>query len=565
MNKININIKDSYSTFKYLIEYNRVLYNNDSEISYSVSGNRVDIYNENSHWVKYNNDWIKNQEWANNTITDYLPKSYRLANVKIYWPEFSVDTYFKTDYILTANTWINGVYVYLGSYIFNRLDAIASESIVSFEGNKYYEYSEIDIIDPRDIAYSDSWKEWRNKVCGEPLIDDENYNNTGSQINFTLYPVQEVDGKYMILDGYSGGQNGMNMADQKNDYLNIHSELEIGESVEIKYDIKFNNEYGSNLNEYLKETYNLENIKCVVRLITNSVESVDDIIMIEKDLDDICKFTKNDIRQLSIMKGWPVDNDEFTTGLFLNTSLSISKQLPILNLYVDEKIGIIKLIDLNGEVLYKYPIPSQLIGKSYKKEIVKSSKENPIICNNICHFTEDQQFVKLTYLNDIYYIKIEPQELLYIISNSIPLTQEIFKYLIVDDNKIDLSKINMNHYNINAINKIENRIVKVDGVNDAKSNIIQSVFFRVKDSQDLLIHPQVTENICINLDQYKSKVDAFILKIDDCCFNQIGSTPAGIIFKVIGGKIGAQKTSGIYYILNQDSELVTSGKYISVF
>ena len=123
----------------------------------------------------------------------------------------------------------------------------------------------------------------------------------------------------------------------------------------------------------------------------------------------------------------------------------------------------------------------------------------------------------------------------------------------------------MNVYKIDAINKIENNVVKVDGINDAKSNIIHSVFFKVKDSQDLLIHPLVTENICINLDQYKSKVDAFILKIEDFNFNQIGSTPSGIIFKVIGGKIGTQKTSGIYYILNQDLELVTSGKYISVF
>ena len=38
---------------------------------------------------------------------------------------------------------------------------------------------------------------------------------------------------------------------------------------------------------------------------------------------------------------------------------------------------------------------------------------------------------------------------------------------------------------------------------------------RVKDSQDLLIHPQVTENICINLDSYKTKVDSFVLKIGD--------------------------------------------------
>lgn len=564
MNRTNINIKNSDNTFKYLIEYNRVLYNSNDEISYSVDGDRIDIYKDSS-WVKHNNDWIN----SNNAITktDYLPTTYKLFNIKLYYPEFSVDTYSNTDYMLTVNTWVNGMYVYLGSYLFNRLNAVAADSVISFESNKYYEYDEVDIIDPRDITYSDSWKEWRNKVCGEPITgDDENYNNTGSQLNFTLYPVQEVDGKYMIKNGYSGGQNGVNISSNVSDYLNIHSELSFDDNIEVKYDINFNSEYEGDLLSYLKETYELNDIKCVVRLATNSITSENDVIVVEKDLDESGCFNKNDIKKLSVTESWPEVNGEFVEGLCINTSLSILSNMPDVNIIKDSSdINVLKLVDLEGNIVDEYDIPSQLIGKSYRMEIVKSSTRNPIICNNICYCTEGAQFIKLTHQNDVYYIKVAPQELLYIISNIIPLTQEVFKYLLVDDNKIDLSKVNMNHYNINAINKIENNIVKVDGVNDAKSNIIQSVFFRAKDSQDLIIHPLVTENICINLDQYKSKVDSFILKIEDFNFNQIGSTPAGIVFKVIGGKINTKKTSGIYYILDQNAELVTSGKYISVF
>lgn len=567
MNRANINIKDSNYTFKYLIEYNRLSYGEDVEMTYFISKNRVDLCSDRSHWIKYNNDWIDVVDWAGEEKSDYLPKTSKMCNIKLYYPEFSVDTYSNTYYMLTANTWVNGMYVYLGSYLFNRLDAVATDSIVSFEGNKYYEYDEINILDPRDIVYSDSWKEWRHEVCGEPIIgDDENYNSVGAQINFTLYPVQEVDDKYMILNGHSGGQNGMNISSGESDYLNMHTQIAFNDSVEIEYSINFNSEYDGDLMLYLKETYNLDDVKCVVRLATNGIISNNDVVVVEKDFDEECKFVKNDIKQLSITKGWPVVNGEFMTGLYVNTSLSIIKPQQDLYIWKDpENIASLKLVDLDNNVVDEYQVPSQLVGESYRAEMIKSSKLNPVICNGVYYCTEGQQFIKLTHPNDVYYIKVEPRELLYIISNSIPLTQELHKYLIVDENKIDLNTVNMNHYNINAINKIENNVVKVDGVNDAKSNIIHSVFFRTKDAQDLLIHPLVTENICINLDQYKSKVDSFILKIEDFNFNQIGSTSSGIIFKVIGGKISTQKTSGIYYVLNQDSELVTSGKYISVF
>jgi hypothetical protein len=90
---------------------------------------------------------------------------------------------------------------------------------------------------------------------------------------------------------------------------------------------------------------------------------------------------------------------------------------------------------------------------------------------------------------------------------------------------------------------------------------MQPVFFRVKETEFLTIHPAVTENICINLDDYKSKVEKFILQIEDCTFSQIGSNNFGIIFKVHGKNLPGKVPSGLYYVLNENNELVTSGKY----
>ena len=167
--------------------------------------------------------------------------------------------------------------------------------------------------------------------------------------------------------------------------------------------------------------------------------------------------------------------------------------------------------------------------------------------------------------------------ILYILSNPIPLTAELFKYFIGDSdpsntagffilngrkvNNVNLDKVNMYSYNINAVNKIEKKIVQINRPENSKSNIISPVFFSTQLLSDIIIHPEVTETICINLDAYKSKVDRFIIKIDGCLFQEIGRISSGVLFKIVGNNLQRQKMSGSYYILDQNSELVTTGKY----
>lgn len=153
------------------------------------------------------------------------------------------------------------------------------------------------------------------------------------------------------------------------------------------------------------------------------------------------------------------------------------------------------------------------------------------------------------------------EEIFNIVSNELPITQEIFSKFVNGGSEkiIDLDDMEIKNYNV--VNKIENKIIQVERPNDSKSNIIQPVFFRVKETELLTLHPAVTENICINLDDYKSKVTNFTLMINGSRFIQIGANNYGIIFKVTANKIDTKNPTGVYYILDDNMELITTGKY----
>ena len=137
---------------------------------------------------------------------------------------------------------------------------------------------------------------------------------------------------------------------------------------------------------------------------------------------------------------------------------------------------------------------------------------------------------------------------------------EILENDIREIRKVDLDSLDMDVNKYNVVNVIENKIVSVERPSDYKANIIKPVFIKVQDADSIRLHRSVTENIVINLDAYKNKVKAFILKIGDTNYYEIGRVNSGIIFKVVGSSLPDE--NGNYYILNDDGELVTTGKYV---
>ena len=163
------------------------------------------------------------------------------------------------------------------------------------------------------------------------------------------------------------------------------------------------------------------------------------------------------------------------------------------------------------------------------------------------------------------------QPFMTVVSNNLPFSIDIYKYLVDTDfydsydykvNNVNLDYVNMNFLNIDVVNKTINEVVRVDTPQSNFKNAPQTLFYRVTDTQMVILHPSINENICINLDKYKHLVKTFMIQIEGIKFLEIGRNQSGVVFKIIGSKLSAQKQEGIYYILNQDSELVTSGKYI---
>lgn len=157
-------------------------------------------------------------------------------------------------------------------------------------------------------------------------------------------------------------------------------------------------------------------------------------------------------------------------------------------------------------------------------------------------------------------IYVNEEEKLILKSNTIPLTQELYGKVKANTSiKINLEEMNVNK--INIINSVNVESTKYNVPETSKSNIILPVFYRVRELGNVVVHPEVNENICINLDAYKSKVSNFIMQLEGIKFTEIGTTNSGTIFKVIGSMLPKSQPSGTYYILSQDGELVTTGKY----
>lgn len=154
-----------------------------------------------------------------------------------------------------------------------------------------------------------------------------------------------------------------------------------------------------------------------------------------------------------------------------------------------------------------------------------------------------------------------------IISAAKAVTREDWAKMLADQSAIMVNEQksifdDMQVNNIRLINKNIQNVIEMTAETDSKSNIVQPIFYRVRDAASIVVHPAVTENICINLDSYKSSCASFIIQIEGQAFPEIGRTENGSIFKIQGNMLPRRSKAGIYYVLNQDSELVTMGKYV---
>lgn len=251
------------------------------------------------------------------------------------------------------------------------------------------------------------------------------------------------------------------------------------------------------------------------------------------------------------------DNLEFEGNVSYNEAYS--KNLSGFKEYLKETYNITDAVEL----IYEFYIQDK--EDLFFREVIPNNDINIVLLRkDIDIFTNWVDFKPGLVLNGTLNVLVGEEVVLTVMSNSINLTQEIFKFLIQDNGTqyVKLSDIIMDIYNINTVNKIQQNIIQVDRPNDYKSNIVKPVYYRTRDIANVVFHPEITENICINLDAYKSSVKSFILRLEGINFGEKARVSSGVIFRINGNYLPKTNKEGIYYILNQDSELITTGKYI---
>ena len=249
-----INIKGNNQIFPYLIEYIKDAFNlGDHQIGYTVINNDICLFDDDVTYFRNKNEWYDTTSLLQQMTTTCVPNSVKMSTININIPSHPVTTYIKNiKYCLTANTWINGVKINLGSFIFNPNDTCAIPTGVKKNGQyEYHEYINFSIIDPFELTYSDDWLDFRNKICGEP----SGINDTGSLLQISLFIVDEYENKYLMTDGYTGGTTAFNIS-KDNDFLTLG--ISIDESdLKLNFNIDINDNYSS-LIDYLSETYGID-------------------------------------------------------------------------------------------------------------------------------------------------------------------------------------------------------------------------------------------------------------------------------------------------------------------
>ena len=503
----NINISDnSNRLFKYVIGYEV------GSVSHNLSPSyiRERIGNVDLVHMKYDGTTLVRMEdyWELSEMREGWSAlstiNCKTSKLYVYFPRFSVETYNpdkEVKYALTVNTWVDGERIVLGSYLISRSNALAVPPQKLF-GDEYIECAVVDMIDVYEFLYSSIWNSNKDIMGVVP----NNHSAPCSLLNISLYPVVngDVPGTYLMMDGYVGSQNSIRIDDGKNiNFLNASIKLvNTSTGVVVRYSIIDNYDGGISpkwLEQFIRDTYNYY--------------IADGSIRIEYSI--------------------ALRNEDDIFNVFIK---ELASDIPTASpLYVNDL-----KFDGNGINWAWWENYTTTINKTLNK---------PLVLQGVVTIGGNDE-------NGNY------REMFYMRTNEIPVTQEVFSYFLpTNGRRINLNNINMNLLNISTANKTEHVVYKYDNVNDAKSNIIQPVFFKARDLGNIIIHPEVTENICINLDQFKSKVKRFIIQIEGCMFHEIGRTGSGVVFKITGNILPKEKTSGLYYILDENSVLVTNGNY----
>ena len=255
-----INIKGYNQSFPYLIDYKKGnVLSTDCVVTWCNDYGVIRLHEKDVTHYRDFNDWYP-VDRLNDTSTEYIPSEINLSKITVYIPQHSLSTYMRgVKYGITANTWIYGKKIDLGSFIFKPSDTYAIPSkLIKNGNNEYCECIDFDIIDPFYLTYSDKWIDFRYNVCKEP----KNLNTSCSFLQISLFVLDEFENRYIINNDILGGCTSFDMSDYP-DFLSLNLVIN-NEPLGFKFDLVMNEEYDWFL-DYLYATDNIttsyENIK----------------------------------------------------------------------------------------------------------------------------------------------------------------------------------------------------------------------------------------------------------------------------------------------------------------
>lgn len=513
MQQITMNIHKGSTSLQYLIGVSNGVNTTHGTYGYKVMGECNDLihfFNETpgiQNVVQNTNIWIPDDSEYQNTE---VPQTVNQKHVRLYIPDYSIDSFRPDDivetdnisvlrYVVTAYTFIHGCKIVLGSYLFSIDDTVAAPSIFRYKGQDYRSMIEFNIIDPQPMVYDDVWAGFRQGLCGEP----SGLNNAGSVLCFDLYVVTPTNSGYIESTEYKGCTNGIQFNRYTNDIMKANLELDTNATLTLL----FNEVYNNNILEYVRETYNMQD-GC-----TLAYE------LVVKDRENI--YAALPVQVNHIGSDW-INPDPYNGPVH-----------KVFTRYDFQEIG------MDNWVWYKDGLFLQ--GCIY---IFPPTDEN---------LNFEEMFEYNFPITEC-------------ISNEIPLTREKYKYMLPLENpwgfeKLKLTDIAMQQYNLHVVNKIQKNIISVNRPEDAKANIIKPVFVRSVDQKNIVVHPEVVESLSFNLNRYKSMVDIFNIRIEGTDFMEIGRTDNAVVFRIDGNLLPNEITEGKYYILNENHEVITSGNY----
>lgn len=454
----------------------------------------------------------------------YIPRNIQQRQVTLFIPRYSMESFYDKKfgddqemqlsgikYVITTYIYIAGIKVVLGSYLFDLGSARATNGKVHYKMDDFQLCVDFNIVDPISITYNDEWLGFRKNICMEP----ENINNTGSVIHIDLDPViQSSEGDYYIRSSeFMGGITSVPFGKKMIDFL--HANLEFNGDANITID--FNEVYSGDLNLYLAETYGM----------------------------------------------WEFDEDG---NIIIDNGIPVPREnVIIFELIIRDKENVYFETSRMLKSMPEHSICSWTFVKEYIQQPWSWYKDGLILQGSVEIY--DIMNLPEEYRDNPDEIRDRLSPVVDVLTNEIPLNKETYKFLVptdgsmIHDSTINLNLIDMNEYNVSVVNKIQKQVVQINRPEDYKSNIVRPVFIRTEPLGDITIHPAVSENIAVNLNKYKSKVDLFYIRIEGVDFIEIGRTPTSVVFSIDGNLLPNENTEGIAYILDENFKLVIMTHY----